>query len=362
MYVKEEIITIASDLIRFRSTKKNEKARKEVIGYVRCFFEKENVYIKEFEKNGVYSIVITLKKEKTPFLFLSGHLDVVSAKKEDFLPKVKGNRLYGRGSGDMKGGVAVMMMIMRDLSRMKKKSSVGFMLTTDEEVGGENGAGYLVNTKGYRSEFLIVPDGGTDLNEIILNQKGILHLKVKAYGKLSHGARPFLGENAIEKLIGYYQKIQKIVPPLTKPEWKNSVNLGKIEGGKNANSVPDHAEMLLDIRLIKKGEKERIYKKVKKITEGNIEIIGEGKPFIQSEKHPLVKKYLKIASEEMKKDIKLTRVEGASDARYFSANGIPTIITKINCENIHSDNEWFDLIQAKKFYTIVMRLVEKMKI
>ena len=347
MYIKEEVVTIISDLIRFPSTKENKEVRKDIVKYVRCFFEKENVYIKEFEKNGVYSIVITLKKEKNPFLFLSGHLDVVPAKKEDFIPKIKGNRLYGRGSGDMKGGVAIMMVIMRDLSRMKKKPSVGLMLTTDEEVGGKDGVGYLVNTKGYRSEFLLVPDGGTDLNEIILSQKGILHLKIKACGRPAHGARPFQGENAIDKLIGYYQKIQKIVPPLTKPEWKNSISLGKIEGGRNVNSVPDHAEMLLDIRSVKKGDKERIFKRIYKITNGNVEIIGEGEPFIQSEKHPLVEKYLKIASEEMNKKIKLTRVEGASDARYFSAKGIPTIITKINCENIHSDNEWFDLVQAK---------------
>ena len=360
MYSKKEAIDITVDLMRFHSVSEDKRARKDVVNYVKNFFEKESVYIKEFEYKGVYSIIITLKREKNPSLFLNGHLDVVHAKKRDLIPRIKGNRLYGRGSGDMKGSIAIMMMVMRDLSRLKKKPSVGLMLTTDEEMGGENGVGYLVEKKGYKSDFLIVPDGGTDLGEIILNQKGVLHIKVKAHGRLAHGARPFLGDNAIEKLIGYYKEIQKVVPPLKKPDWKSSVNLGKIEGGKSVNSVPDYAEMMLDIRFINMSDRNRIFKAIKKIAEGNVEIIAEAKPFIQSEKNPLIKKYIAVAKKETGKDIKLTRVEGASDARFFSAKGIPKIVTKINCKHIHSDNEWLDLSQTDKFYKILMRFVEEM--
>lgn len=362
MYTNEEAIRITSDLIRIRSTKDNEEGRKDAVDYVKRYFEGEGVFMKEFKKDGVYSVVVTLKKEKNPYLFLNGHLDVVLAKDEQFMPRVEGDKLFGRGSGDMKGGCAVMMMIMKELSRRKKKPSVGLMLTTDEEIGGKNGAGFLVNEKGYRSELLIVPDGGKDLHEIIVNQKGILHVKIKAHGKSAHGSRPFLGENAIEKVFEYYREIQKVIPPLKSSEWKNSVNLGKIEGGKSVNAVPDYAEMHLDIRVTKKGEKEKLFKKIQKITGGNVEIIAEGEPFVQSEKHPLVKKYVSVAKRHKEKGIRVARVEGASDARFFSAQNVPTIITKINCENIHGDNEWISIGDMEKFHNIVTDLVDELKI
>ena len=315
--LKKVITDLANDLIKFPSTKENEKDRKDVVKFVGKQFEREKVFITEFEKNGVFSVVINLKKEKNPSLFLNGHLDVVPAKKEDFIPKIKGDRIYARGSGDMKGAVAVMIEVLKYFSKQQNIPSLGLMLTTDEEIGGENGVNYLINKKGYESKFAIIPDGGWDLSRIVLNQKGILHLKIKAYGKSAHGSMPFLGENAIDKLFQYYLEIKKIIPELKKGEWKNSINLGKISGGEVANKVPDYAEMLLDVRVVGK-DKEKIFNNIYKITGGNVEVTAQGNSFVQPKDNPFVKQYAKVASEEIKKDISFGAVEGASDARFFS--------------------------------------------
>lgn len=360
--IKKTLSDLASELIRFPSTKENEGARKDVIDFVKKQFEREKVFITEFEKNGVFSIIINLKKEKNPTLFLNGHLDVVPAKEEDFIPKIKGNRIYARGSGDMKGAVAVMIEVLKYFSKQQNIPSIGIMLTTDEELGGENGVNYLINTKGYKSKFAIIPDGGWDLSRTVLDQKGILHLKIKAYGKSAHGASPFLGENAIDKLFEYYSEIKKIIPELKKGEWKNSVNLGKISGGEAANKVPDYAEMLLDIRIVGKEEKEKVFNKIQKITGGNVEILAQGNSFVQSKNNPFVKQYAKIAAEEIKKDVLFKKVEGASDARFFSEKDIPTIITGIKSANLHGDNEWVDIKEMERFYNILVKLISSLKI
>lgn len=360
MYLKKEALKITSDLIRFHSTKDNRSERKKVIDYVEKYFEGSDVYIRRFERKGIYSIVINLRKEKNPYLFLNGHLDVVPADEKDFIPKVKGNRLYGRGSGDMKAGVAVMMMVMKELAQQEKRLSIGLMLTTDEEIGGENGVGYLVKNKKYRARCVVVPDGGTDLNEIVINEKGILHLKVIARGKGAHGSRPFLGENAIEKLVEIYKKIQKVIPPIRKGEWKASLNLGKIEGGKSANVVPDFATMYLDIRFTRRSDRNRLFSRVQKIAgRENVEILTEGEPFIQSISSHFIKLYLKSAEDVLGNSLKLANAEGASDARFFSSKGIPTVITKIYCKNIHGDNEWVSISQMEILYMILMHLLKK---
>lgn len=360
--LKKTISNLTSDLIGFPSTQENKEARKDIVSFVKDHFAKEKVFITEFEKNDVFSIIVNLKKEKNPSLFLNGHLDVVPANKEDFVPKIKGNRIYARGSGDMKGAVAVMMEVMKYFSRQQNTPSLGLMLTTDEEIGGENGVNYLLNKKGYKSKFAIIPDGGWDLSRIILDQKGILHLKIKAYGKSAHGSMPFFGENAIDKLFQYYSEIKKIIPELKEGEWKNSVNLGKISGGEAANKVPDYAEMLLDIRVVGKGEKEKVFNKIQKITGGNAEILTQGNSFVQSKNNPFVKQYAKIAATETKNDVLFGKVEGASDARFFSEKDISTIITGIKSANLHGDNEWVDIKEMERFYNILIKLISSLKI
>ena len=354
--MRNKIIKLTSDLMNFSSVENDLKAKKNIISFIERQFKNENVFIKKFTYNNTFSIIINLKKEKNPFLFLNGHLDVVSADKEDFKAKIKGKKIYGRGSGDMKAGCAVMIEVMKHFAKQKRSPSVGLMLTTDEELGGTNGVGYLLNRKKYRSKLAIIPDGGVNLKTIVLNQKGVLHIKVETYGKSSHGSMPFLGKNAIDDLINKYARFRKVIPEIKKGEWKNTLNLGKISGGEAVNKVPDYAEMFLDIRFIKQKDKEKILNKIKKIF-GKVRIIAEGHSFIQNKNHQLIKLYANIAADELGKRIDFIKKEGASDARYFAEKGIPTIITKIECGNIHGKDEWVDITEMEKFYNILIKFI-----
>jgi len=281
-------------------------------------------------------------------------LDVVDDEKSGFTPFISKDRIYGRGSGDMKAGCAAMMKFLKDLSQKKNKLSVGLLLTTDEELGGVDGVGYLLSgpLKNLKPKGVIIPDGGEDLKKIVLGQKGVLQVKIWSEGKSAHGAKPFLGENAIEKLMGIYKALKREFPSIQKGQWKNTMNLGKIVGGESINKVPDKAEMFLDFRFTEKGDDLMIERNISRLTK-DFEIIAGGDCLIQDRNDIFLKEYKKIAEKRIGEKIEFMKTEGASDARYFSAKNIPVVITKIKCDNIHSKNEWVEMREMEEFYEIL---------
>lgn len=209
--MKQEIVNLTKKLIKVPSVKANTAALYKIINFCKTYFAGREFITKKLESNKKLSLVVTFEKTQKPEIFLVGHLDVVEGEKEQFIPQVKGNRLYGRGSKDMKGADSVMMVLMKNLASMKIKPSLGLMLTTDEEIGGLNGVGYLLRTKKYSCKVAFVPDGGNNF-KIITSEKGVIHFKLTAKGKSAHGSRPWIGENAIDKLIKAYQKLRKEFP------------------------------------------------------------------------------------------------------------------------------------------------------
>lgn len=358
--IKQKLIKLTSDLIKFRSVADNLPAKEEVMKYVEEQLKMPGVKVKKYKSRGLPSLVATFQGEDNPQIMLNGHLDVVPAAVKDFIPKVKGNRIYGRGSGDMKAGCATMIEAMKYFVEQDKKPSLGLMLTADEEIGGFNGVGYLVDIKKYRPKLAIIPDGGVDLSTLVINEKGVLHLKVVAKGRAAHGSRPFNGENAIDKLIDTYTNFRKELPHIKQNEWKSSMSLGYIQGGEATNKVPDYAEMKLDIRFVDHKEKNRILAFIKKAV-SRYEILAQAPPLAQDKNNNYVKAYKEVVKKKTQRSIQFQRSEGASDARFFSEVGTPVISTKINCANIHGDNEWVDIRELVQFYEILVSYIKELQ-
>ena len=353
--MEKKLIELTSNLIQLKSVENNLEGKQRIIEYVKKEFDGYKVYIKEYKSIKSPSMVITLHREKNPFIFLSGHLDVVSAKEKQFEPRITKTKIYGRGAGDMKAACAVMIETMKYFSLQKKKPSIGLMLTTDEEVGGKNGVGRLL--KKHKSKFAIIPDGDKNLKSIVLNQKGVLHCKIWTHGKAAHGSRPFLGENAIDKIIDIYQKIKKIIPDCKADEWENTLNLGKIQGGDTINKVPHYAEAYFDIRTVSNYETEKIVTAIKSIT-NNFEILNIGSACVQ-EPIEFIENFKRITEKEIKSSVKYCKVEGSSDSRYFSELGIPIIVNSLKCDNKHGKNEWVDIKQMVSFYNILVKFLSE---
>lgn len=347
--------TLLKKLITFNTDKDHPQEQKGCVEFVVSDLKKAGLKVKTYTSNGKTSIIAGRTFKKHYQYFLNGHLDVVPATyPKAFEPKVKGNKLYGRGASDMKGPTVALIDAMKDPEL--KNIDMALMLNFDEEVGGFDGAKYLINNQGYSCDCVIVPDGGDNF-ELVLAEKGVLHVKLTALGKAAHGSQPWVGDNALEKLIAIFTEIKsKLKPTTLKNRWLPTVNLGKISGGDAPNKVPAQAEMLLDFRYPKKEHKEKILglikQALKKQKRVSLQILSEGAPVDNSPKNKYVQKMLKVAKLNKIK-MKIAKCHGASDGRFFSEKGMPVIMFKPVCSPAHVDNEWLDLKSLDKFFELL---------
>lgn len=280
------------------------------------------------------------------------------------MPIIRNGKLIGRGASDMKSQIATLLVAYKNLINSGFKKSINLMLTSDEENGGASGVKYLVEKIGYRTNIAIIPDGADDFS-LVEKQKGALWIKFIAKGKAAHGSRPWLGENAILKLMKFYNELEKVFPPLKKTKLLYqdgiSMNLGRINGGKSTNSVPETAEMHLDLRYSKKSDKNTIINALKKLTKKNkiiFEITEKVEILETNPNNPYLIKYKNITEKIIKRKVKFLKETGSSDAKFFSKYNIPVILTVPNCGGFHSSDEWVEIKSLDKFYNILMTFLQ----
>lgn len=349
--MKEEIIKTLKVLLKYQTVKENKKEFEELFCYIKQKLNKD-LYIEEYKFNDNQSLVVSNTPEKELDIIFCVHVDVVPI--DDYSYQEDEENIYGRGTVDMKGSVAVCIEMMNHLKTSKK---VALFITSDEEQDG-NCAYQLL--KIYHSKLAIVPDGGTSF-QLIKEEKGLLQLELSIKTKSAHSSQPFNGENAITKLIEIYQKlIEKYPLPANVNDYKTSINLSKIIGGKAFNQVPDEAKMSLDIRHIAKDKKEDFIKEIQSINKKvDIKVILEGNVFETDLNNKEIKRYINICEEILKKKIEIVGCESTSDAIYFCEKKIPTIIMNPIGYYAHCDNEYVNKDSLEKLYEIYIKFIEE---
>jgi succinyl-diaminopimelate desuccinylase len=190
-----------------------------------------------------------------PPIVLTGHFDTVPLgekpwKEDPFLGTIKDGKIFGRGSSDMKGGLAAMICAAVQASQKSTPAGGIRLIFTAAEEPGCHGALHLVET-GYnlgKAGAIIV--GEPTSNMPAIGHKGALYLSVSASGKTAHSSMPELGDNAIYKAARAITKIENFQFRADCDDLHGfpTINVGLVNGGKNLNSVPDHAEFTIDIR------------------------------------------------------------------------------------------------------------------
>ena len=207
------------------------------------------------------SVVATIggRQEKPPICF-TGHIDIVPLgmaawSKDPFAGETDGDQLFGRGSTDMKSGIAAFVVAAIKLAPFLKDSpGITLVLTASEEVGCE-GAKYLAEAKLLDRAGAIVVAEPT-ANYPYIGHKGLMWVEIETKGKTAHGSIPEQGENAILKM-------NKVIEKLEHFDWKHqcgvdchhvmgkpTMNIATIHGGLNTNSVPDSAKLTVDVRTV----------------------------------------------------------------------------------------------------------------
>ncbi|MDF2917279.1 M20/M25/M40 family metallo-hydrolase [Microbacterium sp. NPDC086615] len=186
-------------------------------------------------------------------LTLSGHLDTVPTgaapwARSPFGGEVDGDRLFGRGASDMKGGVAAMTVAA---ARAAREGSAPFRLvfTSAEETGCHGAAAVAAHVPLPENGILVV--GESTGNEVRFGHKGASWLRLDTRGRAAHGSRPELGMNAIDALADAVHALRDAPRGARHPHLgTRTTNVGTIAGGTQTNLVPDAATMTVDVRAV----------------------------------------------------------------------------------------------------------------
>lgn len=255
---REEVITLLQRLICEDTTNppgNEERAARILAGWMQKWGLETALH---FIEPGRPNVTGVLKGAGgRPSLLLTGHLDTVPAgqipwRYDPFTGQIVGNRLYGRGSSDMKGGLAAIAGGVAALGLLKTflAGDVLVLATAGEEVDSLGARAFKKTGKLAEIGGIIIAEP-TGL-ELVVAEKGALWVELVALGKTSHSAHPEAGINAVEhmfKLVEYLR--QSSFTKASHPLFPGTTAcLTTIHGGVKANIIPDYCAATIDIRTL----------------------------------------------------------------------------------------------------------------
>lgn len=196
-------------------------------------------------------------------LYFSGHYDVVPAQSDhQFTPRVEGANLFGRGSSDMKAGLAAMIYAAaaaRD-EELLKSGRIGIVLVPDEETAGSRGSRDLETRRllGRDGIGMLTPEptGGVIWNA----NRGAISLRATMRGRSAHVGRQFEGVNAFERALPALERLLDLKREVELRETRHNIAPaaarksilllgGRVEAGTNFNVTPDFCSFTIDRRI-----------------------------------------------------------------------------------------------------------------
>lgn len=354
--MSQPIIALTKKFISIKSTQNNPKALEKVLGVALAHLK--GYTIERFENNGVQSALIyhSKKRPKKFTIILNGHLDVIPGKDYQYVPHIKGRRLYGVGSMDMKASVACLIMAFKEVANAVHYP-LGLQLVTDEEVGGFYGTKYQI-AKGVRADFVLA---GEPTNFDIVHQaKGVLWVKISARGKTAHSAYPWRGKNAISTMNTFLEILKKKYPIPKQEEWVTTVNVSNIEtSNQTFNKIPDDCVLWLDIRYIPKETRTIVSDMKKLLPKGLVlHIVANEPALLTRDDHQYLMTLQNVGQQVMKKNIIIRGAHGSSDARHFARVHCPGIEFGPIGGGIGSDHEWVDISSLETYYRVLKKFLQ----
>lgn len=281
--------------------------------------------------------------EKT--LYFHGHYDVVPASSPaQFRPFLKGDHLFGRGSSDMKGGLAAMMAAIQAIKEcgIPLRGNIGLTIVADEETGGQRGTQYLVDhgLLGHNGIGMLTAEP-TDGNVWNAN-RGAISLRVRVKGKPAHVGLHYQGVNAFEQMLIVANTLAEYKRDIAKrqtrfhiePEAARSSILllgGQCSGGSNFNLVPSECSFTVDRRINPEEdlteEKQRLLAVFDQLKEQgidlDIEVFQEAPSSGVSEAHPLAQSLARTIATVTGNPPVFQMCPGLLETRWYAQQGIP---------------------------------------
>lgn len=315
---------------------------------------------------------------ENPVFVFAGHTDVVPPgalenwHSDPFTPTVEGDFLYGRGTADMKSGLAAMVVAAEEFVQHPFKGSLAFLITSDEE-GPTNlhGTQKVLETlisRGIKLDYCVIGEATSDEflgDQLRVGRRGSLSGRLMIYGKQGHVAYPHLGKNPIHLAA-------PAITELTSIQWDEgneffpptSFQISNIHSGTGAgNVIPGVLEISFNFRFSTASTASDLQQRVIKILENNklefnLEWNVSGQPFL-TKKAKLITATQEAINELTQLDPLLSTAGGTSDGRFIAPTGAEVIELGPCNSSVHQANEHVRISDLDKLKNIYLRILEK---
>jgi succinyl-diaminopimelate desuccinylase len=340
---------LAERLIRYDTSRPEDIVA--AAGFVRGWLESRDIEVRDIEHRGLPVLVADVgsASDEAPCIILHGHLDVVPGRDEQFEPRLEGDRLFGRGAYDMKGGLAAMMCALKDLEH-HEHVRVRLICVPDEESEElDVRSTDTIVRGGIRGDFAITGEP-TDLH-IGIAAKGVLAMRIEVEGRSAHSSTPWLGDNAVLKAIDVFRAIETLPFSRESSELfdRPSINLGRIQGGDALNKVPDSCKMAVDIRFLPEQDPKEILDQIMGIPDAHVTRTFVFPPVNVPRTNPYVRALREAVSRSTRDQALSVGRDGASDATAFLAAGIPAVEFGPAGAGHHGPEEWVSISSLARY-------------
>jgi acetylornithine deacetylase len=367
-----EVLELLQSLIRINSVNPDlvcgAAGESEAAAFVSEWLRKRGFETRRLEhRRGRPSIVgIARGRGGGRSLMFNGHLDTVGVAGyagDPFDPKMENGRIYGRGSGDMKAGVAAMMVAASRVAREGLAGDVLVACVADEECGS---LGSEEVAQHFRPDAVIITE--PTAFDIVVTHKGFAWFDVTVEGRSAHGSEPENGVDAIVKagrllvaLEEYDKRLRR--GPAYPRLGTGSVHASLISGGQEMSSYPAHCTVGLERRTVPGETPQTVAADLQAI----IDDIARSDPEFRAEIKPglardplqdpgrshIVDILQAAATARLGRSPALTGEAGWSDSAIFNALGVPSILFGHIGGGFHSATEWADIASVEALVDIL---------
>ena len=363
---KEDLVSLTQDLIKIPTVNPPGEFYSDCVEYLNKRFKSKGFNTQIIRATGTpgdtdkyprQNIVANISNGEGPCVNFNSHIDVVAVgsgwTQPPFEGKVVGDKIYGRGSCDMKGGLAASIIAVESYLELNPNftGSIELSGTADEETGGYGGVGYLAE-KGIlakpRIDHVIIPEP-LNKDRICLGHRGVWWAEIETLGKIAHGSMPFDGDSAIRHMHALLDRFEKELYPILKSKKtdmpvvpdgakESTLNINSIHGGESEEFdglpsplVADSCRIIIDRRFLIEEKLEDVKQEVSSILEDlttdregflfKLRDLFEVIPSLTPEEAPVVQAVKRAVNEVMGSPPEMVVSPGTYDQKHIDRIG-----------------------------------------
>lgn len=404
----DDLVALTQDLIRFPTVNPPGDAYTACVEYIGARLKARGFEVEYVRGEGTpgdtdrypRTNVIARYEGKRPgkTVHFNSHIDVVEAGDgwtvDPFAAVIKDGRVYGRGTCDMKGGLAASIIAAEAFIAETPDfdGAIEISGTVDEESGGYGGVAYLAE-KGYfsapRVDHVIIPEP-LNKDRICLGHRGVWWAEIETKGRIAHGSMPFLGDSAVrhmgallaafeDELFPALDRKQTTMPVVPEGAKRSTMNINSIHGGQTEDfrpglpspNVPDACRLVIDRRFLLEEKIEDVKSEVTSILERlkqdrpkfdySIRDLMEVRPTMTERDAPVVKAVAEGINAIFDREPQYVISPGTYDQKHIARIGRiydciaygPGIL-----DLAHQPDEWVgieDMVQSAKVMALAIR-------